>query len=179
MSISASAHTRLGLPLHSRIILAAGEFTPSDGMRMAAWAFGTLKYVAPGWHLVLCGDGPYRESMRRFAHTIGIDGDDRIHFLRELPPLAEACVVWGTHSSGGVALLRSALQADLPVVAMRTADTETLAGAVFSPLNDPVTHAKLTRRVIANLPPRPIATVSPALGMHHVNSHSLQGMLPL
>ena len=48
MTNPASVHTRLGLPIRSRIILAAGEFTPGDGMRMAAWAFGILKYVASG-----------------------------------------------------------------------------------------------------------------------------------
>jgi hypothetical protein len=126
--------TRLNLPPDSCILMAAGDYALADGMRLAVWAFDVLKYVAPDLHLVLVGDGPSRERVLRFARSLGRD-EHRVHFFTEDNPLSavqEANVVWGTHPHGGTVFLRAALANGIPVVAVRTPETEDLPGAILS-----------------------------------------------
>jgi len=128
--------------------MAAGDYAAHDGMRMAVWAFDVLKYAAPDLHLVLVGDGPGRERVERFARSLGPD-DYRVHFLTDDSPASvvqEADVIWGTHPSGGMNFLRAALAVGKPAIAMRTPDTEGLAGALLTPAGDPVALATATRK---------------------------------
>ena len=144
---------RLALSPDTRLLMAAGEYTPGDGMRMAVWAFDVLKHVAPAWHLVLVGEGPGRERVHRFARSLGRD-DHRVHFLADDNPLSavgESDVAWGTHPRGGAHFLSAALAFGKPVVALRTPDTETVTGAILTPPGDPVALAMATRKVLAEL----------------------------
>ncbi len=147
---------RLGLSAESRILMAAGDYTPGDGMRMAVWAFDVLKYVAPELHFVLVGAGAGLDAVVRFARSLNPD-EPRVHFLLEDRPAAaviEADVAWGTHPSGGVPFLKAALALGKPVLALRTPDTAGLEGAILTPPGDPVALAAATRKVLAELAPR-------------------------
>ena len=142
---------RLGLTAESLILMAAGDYTPGDGMRTAVWAFDVLKYVAPGLHLVLVGAGPGLEAVVRFARSLNPE-EQRVHFLLEDRPASaaiEADVAWGTHPRGGVPFLIAALALGKPVLALRTRDTDGLAGAILTPPADPVALAAATRKVLA------------------------------
>lgn len=148
---------RLGLPADAQILMAAGEYLPGDGSRQAVWAFHVLKYVAPKLHLVLVGDGPQRDRIFRMVWAVGFD-DLRVHALLDVHPLsavADADLVWGTHPVGGIPFLRAALGHGKPVLAMRTAGTETLPGLILTPFGDPVALATATRKILGELVPRP------------------------
>ena len=152
---------RLGLPGDALILLAAGDFTPGDGLRMAVWAFDVLKYAAPKLHLVLVGDGPERDRVLRFAWSLGAD-DLRVHSLLSDNPLAavgDADIVWGTHPVGGLPFLRAALSHGKPTLALRTPDTESVAGLILTPCGDAVALATATRKALAELAPREPADV--------------------
>ena len=147
MSEAIGLRERLGFPATARILMAAGDYTPGDGMRMAVWAFDVLKYAAPDLHLVLVGDGPGRERVLSFARALGSD-DYRVHFLTDDSPasvVSEVDIVWGTHPRGGAAFLKAALAVGKPAIAMRTPDTERLTGALLTPAGDPVALATATR----------------------------------
>ena len=149
--------TRLGLPADAQIVMAAGDYLPGDGMRLAVWAFHVLKYVAPKLHLVLVGDGPERERIFRMVWAVGYD-DLRVHALLDVQPLsvvANADLVWGTHPTNGVPFLQAALNHGKPALAMQTLETETLAGLILTPFGDPVALAKATRKILGELVHRP------------------------
>jgi glycosyltransferase involved in cell wall biosynthesis len=155
MTKTAGLRSRLNSPPASRILMAAGDYVIGDGMRMAVWAFDVLKYVAPDLHLVLVGDGPGLDRVLRFARSLGRD-DYRVHFLTDDNPLSvvpEADIAWGTHPLGGAVFLRAAMACGIPVVAVRTPDTEDLPGAILSPPGDPVALATATRKVLDQLAP--------------------------
>ncbi len=144
---------RLGLPPDAQILMAAGDFTPGDGMRMAVWAFAVLKYVAPQLHLVLVGDGPDRHRVMQLAWAVIFD-DMRAHCLTDANPLSlvgEADIVWGTHPRGEVGFLRAAVTLGKPSFAFQTPETERLEGLILTPLGDPVALATATRKVFGNL----------------------------
>ena len=155
MSEPVSLRERMGLPSSARILMAAGDYAPGDGMRMAVWAFDVLKYAAPDLHLVLVGDGPGRERVLLFARALGPD-DCRVHFLtgdNSVSVVADADIVWGTHPQGGVTFLKAALALGKPVVALRTPDTDGLPGAILVATGDPVALATATRKALAELAP--------------------------
>ena len=149
-----SLRVRCGLPPEARVLMAAGDYLRGDGMRMAVWAFDVLKYVAPDLHLILIGDGPERDRVRRFARSLGFD-DDRVRFADDNPltAAAEADLAWCTHPRGGLPFLRAALACGVPAVAVRTADTEALPGLILSPPGDPVGLATATRAALGRLAP--------------------------
>ncbi len=144
---------RLGLPPEAQILMVAGDFTPGDGMRMAVWAFDVLKYVVPQLHLVLVGDGPERERVLRFAWSLGAD-DLRVHSLIGDNPLSvieSADVIWGTHPKGGGGFLRASALCGKPALALRTADTDGIAGVILTPFGDAVALATATRKILGEL----------------------------
>ena len=146
-------HGRFGLPPEAQILMAAGDFIPGDGMRMAVWAFAVLKYVAPNTHLVLVGDGPERHRVKRLAWAVIFD-DMRAHSIIDAHPLSlvgEADIVWGTHTRGGVEFLKAAASLGKPSLAFRTPETERLQGLILTPPGDPVALATATRKVLGSL----------------------------
>ena len=116
---------RLGVPRHSRLIVAAGGCDSVARLKYAVWAFDMLRYDAADLHLVLCGDGPGRAGVAEFARALAFD-DFRIAFAgnrADLPAiLSSAEVVWVTHERGGVNLALEAMAAGKPVLGWRTPD---------------------------------------------------------
>lgn len=132
--------TMLGVPPGSRVILAAGGFDVAANLRAAVWAFDVLRYTAPDWRLVLCGDGPLRGEVERFARQLGAD-DFRVHFLGvrdDLPALMRsAYAVWVTHRDGGAATALEAMAVETPLL-VNPRDPVALAAATFNLAPDPV-----------------------------------------
>jgi glycosyltransferase involved in cell wall biosynthesis len=148
------------IPDTGRLIIAAGRFDASAGLRSAVWAFDVLKYVVPDLYLVLVGDGPEREPLERFARSLGFD-DYRVRFTGwrdDLPALfGLAEVAWVTHERGGVSVALQALAAGRPVVAARTPElAEVIADGVTGRLvapTDRVGRAAVTRELLSDPAP--------------------------
>jgi glycosyltransferase involved in cell wall biosynthesis len=116
-----------------------------------------LKYVYDNLHLVLIGDGPERQALERFAHSIRVN--DRVHFLGELDNasaiLSQAQVVWvPSVARGGSNVALEAMAAGRPVVAGRVPELAEIVvdgetGFVVSS-GDKVALARRTRMLLAD-----------------------------
>ncbi|MEV6566348.1 glycosyltransferase [Streptomyces kronopolitis] len=71
----ALVRTRLGLPLDAFVVGGAGRLVPGKRFDILVRAVTQL----PGVHLLLAGEGPERETLRRMAEQFG--SGDRIHLL--------------------------------------------------------------------------------------------------
>ncbi|MFI1156496.1 glycosyltransferase [Streptomyces sioyaensis] len=71
----ALVRTRLGLPLDAFVVGGAGRLVPGKRFDVLVRAVTQL----PGVHLLLAGEGPEREMLRRMAEQFG--SGDRIHLL--------------------------------------------------------------------------------------------------
>ncbi|MFF3747287.1 glycosyltransferase [Streptomyces kronopolitis] len=71
----ALVRTRLGLPLDAFVVGGAGRLVPGKRFDILVRAVTQL----PGVHLLLAGEGPERETLRRMAQQFG--SGDRIHLL--------------------------------------------------------------------------------------------------
>ncbi|MFG2285193.1 glycosyltransferase [Streptomyces sp. NPDC048595] len=71
----ALVRTRLGLPLDAFVVGGAGRLVPGKRFDVLVRAVTRL----PGVHLLLAGEGPERETLRRTAEQFG--SGDRIHLL--------------------------------------------------------------------------------------------------
>jgi glycosyltransferase involved in cell wall biosynthesis len=143
------------IPDSGRLIIAAGRFDASAGLRSAAWAFDVLKYAAPDAYLVLVGAGPEREPIEQFARSLGFD-DYRVRFTGwrdDLPALfGLAEVAWVTHERGGLSVALQALAAGRPVVAAHTPELAEViengvSGRLVAP-TDRVGRAAVTRELL-------------------------------
>lgn len=155
VAISVPAAPPPGLP--ARFILAAGGFDDTADLKAAVWAFEMMKYADPDLHLVLLGDGHDRPDLERFARHLAWD-DFRIRFAGWLadvtPYLSAAALVWVTHTGGGRKFALEAMAAGKPVVAVRTADTDSViehdATGLLVPGRDKVALAVATRKLLAD-----------------------------
>jgi glycosyltransferase involved in cell wall biosynthesis len=115
----------LDIPESGRLILAAGRFDNTAGLRHAIWAFDVLKFAIPDVYLVLAGDGPDRGRTARFSSALA-SGDHRVRFAGTRPDLAAlmglAEVAWVTHTRGGTNIALEAMAAGVPVVALANPD---------------------------------------------------------
>ncbi|MFE0374791.1 glycosyltransferase [Streptomyces inhibens] len=73
----ALVRTRLGLPLDAFVVGGVGRLVPGKRFDVLVRAVTQL----PGVHLLLAGEGPEREMLRRMAEQFG--SGDRIHLLGE------------------------------------------------------------------------------------------------
>ena len=153
VSESDSVSAILSVPPGARVVFAAGGFDAASDLKSAVWAFDVLRYTAPDWRLVLCGDGPLRPAVERFARGLAFD-DYRVRFLgrrADVPALMRrAAAVWVTHRRGGVCTLLEAVAAGVPSAAVGTAELRAVGGGVtFVRPGDPVGLAAVT---LAGLP---------------------------
>jgi glycosyltransferase involved in cell wall biosynthesis len=148
----------VSLPPGARLVLGVGSLTPAHGFRDAVWAADILRYVVPGSHLVIVGDGPDRTRLRRFVQ--GIHGDSAERFIHRTPPrpdaaalLARADVVWvPSRSECGRQVLLEAMAAGRPVVASALPGlaawvVDGVTG-LLAPPGDPAGLARQTRRLL-------------------------------
>ena len=119
----------LGLPAGSRLIGLIGRLWAQKRVEDAIWAADLLKRVRDDTHLLVLGDGPLHDKLRRFRDKVEIR--DRVHFLghredawRIVPHLD---VLWSTSAYEGHSnAIMEAMSHGVPVVATDIAGTRDL-----------------------------------------------------
>jgi glycosyltransferase involved in cell wall biosynthesis len=105
-----------------RMLLVVGPIAMHKGQREAVWALNVMRCLYDNVHLVLVGQGPDEERVRRFGQLIRMS--EWVHFTGEVadvqPWLARADVVWvPSLREGGRQAALEAMAAGRPVVASR------------------------------------------------------------
>lgn len=109
----------LGLPAGSRLIGLIGRLWPQKRVKDAIWAADLLKVIWDQVHLLVIGDGPQRDRLRKFRDQVRIR--DKVHFLghrRDVPRLMPHLdVLWSTSGYEGQSnAVLEAMAAGVPVV---------------------------------------------------------------
>ena len=145
----------LGLPEGSRLIGLVGRLWPQKRVKDAIWAADLLKVIRSDVHLLIVGDGPQRDRLRRFRDQVCIRG--KVHFLGErgdVPRLLPHFdVLWSTSAYEGQSnVILEAMASGVPVVATDIPGTRELvvAGATgyLVPVGDRAAVAKYTDRLL-------------------------------
>jgi len=145
----------LELPENSRLIGLVGRLWPQKRVPDAIWAVDLLKVIRDDAHLLIVGDGPQREQLRRFRDLVHIR--DRVHFLGardDVPRLMPHFdVLWSTSGYEGQSnVVLEAMAAGVPVVATDIPGTRELVVADETGFLVPVGHragfAKFTERLL-------------------------------
>jgi glycosyltransferase involved in cell wall biosynthesis len=119
----------LHLPENSRLIGLVDSLFLRNRIKDAIWAADLLKVVRKDVHLLIIGDGPHREQLRRFRDQVRIA--DFVHFLglrNDLPRLMPHFdMLWSTspHEDQSSVILE-AMAAGVAVVACDTPGTRDL-----------------------------------------------------
>jgi glycosyltransferase involved in cell wall biosynthesis len=100
--------------------LFAGRLIPWKGLALAIRAIA----IAPGWHLLICGEGRDESRLRAIAHRLGVEG--RVHFLGQRPRkevlrlMAEQAnlLLFPSLHDEGLMVVAEALAVGLPVVCL-------------------------------------------------------------
>ncbi|MBM4077339.1 MAG: glycosyltransferase, partial [Planctomycetes bacterium] len=82
IQIRKQLHSELGLPDDAFVAGFVGRLAKQKRVEDLIWAVETLRQIRPQLHLVLIGDGPERERLKRFANDIHCT--DHIRFLGHL-----------------------------------------------------------------------------------------------
>jgi glycosyltransferase involved in cell wall biosynthesis len=122
---------QLGLPAGGYLIGLVGPLYADKGVKDAIWAADLLKVIRDDVHLLVFGDGPHLDRLRRFRRQVVIN--DKVHFLgvrRDLLQwLPHLDVFWSASRRPRQSnAILEAMAAGLPVVA---ADTEAARGLVI------------------------------------------------
>jgi len=141
----------------TRVILAAGGFDVVANLKHVVWAFDTLRYAHPDLRLVLLGACPLRPEVDQFARSLELT-DSRLrvvgHQADVEPFLTAACQVWCTHTRGGTKFLLEAMASGVPVIAVRTPDTERVirdgANGRLVPVGQPVEMARVAHGLLSS-----------------------------
>ena len=110
----------LGLPGEGRLIGLVSPLHLSQRIKDAIWTADLLKVIRDDVHLLIIGEGPHGDRLRKFRDQVNIR--DKVHFLaprRDLSSLMPHFdVFWSTAARGGPskAMIR-AMAAGVPVVA--------------------------------------------------------------
>ena len=110
----------LGLPPSSRLIGLVGRLWPQKRVKDAIWAADLLKVIRDDVHLLILGEGPHRDRLRRFRDQVEIR--DKVHFLGHREDAARLIphfdVLWSTSAYEGQSnAIMEAMAAGVPVVA--------------------------------------------------------------
>jgi glycosyltransferase involved in cell wall biosynthesis len=120
---------QLGLPDDSRLIGLVGRLLPRNRVKDAIWAADLLKVVRKDVHLLILGDGPHGDRLRKFRDQVRIQ--DHVHFLghrNDVPLfLPHFDLLWSTSAGEGQSsAILEAMAAGVPVVAGDTPGTQEL-----------------------------------------------------
>ena len=110
----------LGLPEDSYLVGVVGRLWPQKQIKDAIWAADLLKVIRDDVHLLIIGEGPQRDRLRRFRDQVEIR--DKVHFLGhrdDVPRLVpQFDVLWSTSAYEGQSnSIMEAMAAGVPVVA--------------------------------------------------------------
>ncbi len=114
---------QLGLPPSARLVAVMGTLRPSKRYKDAIWATDLLQVAGHDVHLLVFGDGPQYERLRKFAAQANVA--HRVHFMgvrADAPRWLPHCeAFWAPGTDGGhpMAVLE-AMAAGVPVVAADT-----------------------------------------------------------
>ena len=145
----------MGLPEESRLIGLVGRLWPQKRVKDAIWAADLLKVIRDDVHLLIVGDGPQRDRLRRFRDQVCIRG--KVHFLGErgdVPRLLPHFdVLWSTSAYEGQSnVILEAMASGVPVVATDIPGTRELVVAgetgYLVPVGDRAALAKYTERLL-------------------------------
>ena len=122
----------LGLPEDSRLVGLVGRLWPQKRVKDAIWAADLLKVIRDDVHLLVIGDGPQRDRLRRFRDQVRIA--DKVHFLGERSDVPRLMphfdVLWSTSGYEGQSnVVLEAMAAGVPVVATDIPGTRELVSA--------------------------------------------------
>lgn len=145
----------LRLPEGSRLIGMVGRLWPQKRAKDAIWAADLLKVIRDDCHLLVVGDGPHRDRLRRFREQVRIR--DKVHFLGErgdVPRLMPHFdVLWSTSGYEGQSnAILEAMAAGVPVVATDIPGTRELVlpgvTGYLVTVGDRAGFAKYTERLL-------------------------------
>ncbi|MBN1395316.1 MAG: glycosyltransferase, partial [Pirellulales bacterium] len=172
----------LKLPPDSRLIGMVGRLWPQKRVQDAIWAADLLKVIRDDLHLLIVGDGPQRDQLRRFRDQVRIR--DRVHILGhrdDVPRLMPHFdVLWSTSGYEGQSnVILEAMASGVPVVATNIPGTRELVVAdetgFLVPLGDRAAFAKQTDRILNDS--ELIARLSTAARKRVENEFSVERMI--
>lgn len=147
----------LGLPDDTRLIGLVCRLWPQKRVKDAIWAADLLKVVRDDVHLLILGDGPQRDRLRRFRDQCEIR--DRVHFLGERGDVPRILphfdVLWSTSGYEGQSnVILEAMAAGVPVVASDIPGTRELvvheSSGILVPVGDRACFARRTQQLFGN-----------------------------
>ncbi len=145
----------LELPPGSRLIGLVGRLWPQKRVRDAIWAADLLKVIRDDTHLLVVGDGPLGDQLRRYRDQVQIR--DKVHFLgqrNDVPRLMPHFdVLWSASAYEGQSnVILEAMAAGVPVVATDIPGTRELVvpeeTGWLVPVGDRAAFAKYTERLL-------------------------------
>ncbi len=110
----------LGLPDNSRLVGVVGRLWPQKRIKDAIWAADMMNFFRDDAHLLILGDGPHRQRLRRYRDLA--EARDRVHFLGhrdDVPRLMPHFdVLWSTSAYEGQSnSILEAMAFGIPVIA--------------------------------------------------------------
>src|SRR5262245_10834272 len=128
--------------------MCVGSLTPAHGFRHAVWAADILRYLVPGAHLRIVGDGPDRTRVRRFVQ--GVHGSSEEKFVHLTPPRPDAAALLARAHGGRVPRWARAPVGRVVASALRGLAARVAGGAtgLLAPPADPAALARQTRRLL-------------------------------
>ena len=147
----------LGLPDDTRLVGLVGRLWPQKRVKDAIWAADLLKVVRDEVHLLVIGDGPQRDRLRRFRDQCQIR--DRVHFLGERGDVPRILphfeVLWSTSGYEGQSnVILEAMAAGVPVVASDIPGTRELVlpnvTGILVPVGDRAAFARRTQQLFGD-----------------------------
>lgn len=84
-SVARDLRLQLGLPADASIVGFIGRLWPQKRVQDLIWALDVLRIGGWNTHLLVIGEGPRRDALRRFTHNLELD--DRVHFLGHRPDI--------------------------------------------------------------------------------------------
>jgi glycosyltransferase involved in cell wall biosynthesis len=147
----------LGLPGGCRLVAVIGRLWPQKCIKDAIWAADLLKVIRDDVHLLVIGDGPHRDRLRRFRDQVVIR--DKVHLLghREDVPriVPHLDVLWSTSAYEGQSnAILEAMAAGVPVVATDVPGTRDLVlsgrTGYLIPVGDRAALARATQKLLEN-----------------------------
>ncbi|MDE3101417.1 MAG: glycosyltransferase [Chloroflexota bacterium] len=134
----------------THVALFAGRLMPLKGVHIAVRAIAHL----PAWRLVVCGDGPDRDRIRRVARSLGVA--DRVELRGQVPhdevlrlmrDEAEVLLFPSLHEEGCWTALEAA-SCGLPVVCLDRGAPPLVATIAVAPASLDLTARRLARAVL-------------------------------
>jgi glycosyltransferase involved in cell wall biosynthesis len=145
----------LELPENARLIGLVGRLWPQKRVKDAIWAADLLKVIRDDVHLLIIGDGPQRDRLRRFRDQVCIRG--KVHLLGARGDVARLMphfdVLWSTSAYEGQSnAILEAMAAGVPVVATDIPGTRELVvpgeTGYLLPVGDRAAFCRFTERLL-------------------------------